>query len=542
MRVIESWKARAVWHRLTELSGGQTRFVDMGVRLYVVKQSQAGGVELVPNKPPVESIRVHDFGGIWDTALSRFVGPSKAPVRWACSEAQCELIAHGPHLAPKILCYGSEGAGKTELLAMYAIIMALRYAERGVFGYAGATAPTNQRLHTLENKIRSRIPTTWYGWLSSRNELALHCNIAFQLRATLRHSAAVGSPVQGFDWLFCVSDEIQDSIEADPDIETRGRAAPGGVYRRLATCTAKDTSDWRTFRDERKRSPVWCLKRLEGPSNPFVAPEHWDNLKLSLSKRDYQRRVLAMDVAPERALYPNFDRAKHLRPLPRVGAVDVTRQLLNRGDGEYSMLIGHDPGESVDASILLKAYQMPDSDWPVWFAVGEVVTERTTTERHVRHLEHVLQREWGLQYAGGPRALVRYDPHIGIGGDRDREKGISVPVAFKNGGFRALAGNYKDGRPYRIAREDRIELVNVLLENARGDVRLYIATDERATPLCPALVESLEFQERDLLGRAEIKVRHGKDITHYACALGYGLFAIERPRLVRHATQQKSAS
>lgn len=534
MIAATTWRRRKLAARQSDALGGAERYVDMGAALYVVCQDDSG-IEVLPGKPRVRALRRHAFGGIWDSALQRFIGPSANPVRWLCSPEQEELLLHGDELANKLLVYGAEGAGKTEVLAMYALIRALEFAARGIFGHAGATAPTGDRLFTLLRKLRSKMPESWYRYRTRERELALACGITFQLRSTTRHSEAVGSPIQGYDWLFAVSDEIQDSIDANEDIETRGRAAPEGRYRRLNTATAKDSTSWRNFRDGLRANPLWEFRQLQGPSNPFVPQAHWLNLRATLSRRGYQRRVLALDVGPERATYPSFSRERHLRPIPD-DARDVTANILGR---EFGLLIGHDPGELFDVSIMLRAYELPGRPLPVWFVVGELTTEQTTSAKHAAQLLNLLREQYGMEWPGTPKALIRCDPH----GQSERKPDKTVYTQFRNAGLAIRSAQFRPSGTGagNISKDARIETVDSCLETADGTTRLFIALAPGAiqevdgawhgTPVAPRLVESLEMSERDELGRAEVQKKDRSDLSHWTAALGYALWPYERPRL-----------
>ena len=108
----------------------------------------------------------------------------------------------------------------------------------------------------------------------------------------------------GANWVACASDELQDHHDREADIVARGRSAPGGVYKRLCTSTFKDSTEWRNFRDTASKAPDWRVVKLLGLDSPFVWPRHWERFKSNgITLREYQRRVLAMDVGPEAQLY-----------------------------------------------------------------------------------------------------------------------------------------------------------------------------------------------------------------------------------------------
>ena len=474
-----------------------------------------------------------------DTRSRSYTGPSRNPVVWYCSEAQEPLLLHSDSESPRLLVFGAEGAGKTQVLAMYAHLRCLEHA--GSPCHFGATAPTNERLDTVTKALLERAPPDWYTWHEHKKEMRLVFGPTIKCVATKRHSEALGSRIQGFSWpLGCVSDELQDSMREDPDIETRGRGARDGIYRRLCTATAKDSAVFRTFIDSKKTNPLWSLKRLEGTSNAFIHPTYWENLKLTLSPRDYQRRVLAMMVGPERATYPSWDREFNLRPVPQLGAEDVTARELNRWGRNMTVLVGHDPGQIQDVSVLLKAYKVRGQSLPVWYVVGEVTT-KGTTEDHVLALLKVLREQFqcneldrkGRPVVDGRIALVRADPY----GDAENKPDRSIYTLFRQQGvtIRPAAYNAKGDKPGRIGKDARIGMMNTLMCNAAGQRRFYVACDGNRKPCAENFVSSVETSERDEHGKAEVKVKGKFDWSHWSVSAAYALWAIERPRMERLA-------
>src|SRR5690606_10287321 len=182
--------------------------------------------------------------------------------------------------------YGGEGAGKTRTLAMWLLLRALEHA--GSDGFIGATSPTNKRLKELRRALRERAPQAWGTWIESAKEYHFRFHVTIQCLSTVRRSSDEGSPIQGWSWRACGSDELQDQIHANEDIETRGRDALDGEYKRMCTATAKDSATWRAFRDSIVASPLWDIARLPGWTNPFVPRSWWEQLRHVLSPREYR--------------------------------------------------------------------------------------------------------------------------------------------------------------------------------------------------------------------------------------------------------------
>lgn len=522
------------------------RYVDFGVRLFTVEQDP-GGAEAIPGRPRVVRTRdPEDFGGIFDVRLGQWHDESANPVVWYASEEQRRLVLHGSDLADKIICRGAEGAGKTRgVVAPWALLRSmLDFAGQGV--EIGATAPTMRRLETLRIALFEKMPPEWYSWRQRDGLLHLHCNVNLRLLSTHRTSEAEGSPVQGFDWVAWIGDEGQDQLHAMDDIRARGRRAPGGRYRQMMSVTVKDSPEYRAFEDKWAASPNSAVVPLSGFTNPFVAAEHWENLRQTLSERAYRRRVLAENVGSEHVTYHAWDRAQNLRPIPMLGAEDVTRQVLAPWGQNISVLVGHDPGKLCDVSLILKAYAVRGVALPVWWVVDEVTTEQTTTEQHVAALLARLRTRWGcnqLDWKGrvaedGATALVRADPYSDSGNDEQRPD-KSVYTIFRREGLRILPAATKPSTTVnsaaRIPKEAGIDMINDLLCSASGVRRLLVACDEQRQPSAKKLVAALETSERDAAGKAETQKKDKSDVSHWPAALRYALWELERPGRRRQA-------
>lgn len=543
-------EARAARKEAAEFLSDTDRFVDFGIELRVV-QKDPHGRELIAGKPLLRVVNKYRFGGMVDVkeTPAQYVGPSRDPQIWYCSEDQAPLIMHGDELPLGLLVYGSEGAGKTVCLAMWHMLRVLEHIGESREG--GQTAPTEPRLEMVRAEMRRLYRREWYRYKASEDLFVFADGdedraTKIRLVSTHKQSEAQGSRVQGFSWSWAGRDEAQDQVEAHEDVESRGREAAYGRYRQLATATAKDNPQWRTFRDFVLSSGKWVKHTLLGRRSPFVWPSFWDDKMATMSPREYARRVEAQDVPPERVLYSTWERGDAvqplgLRPVPE-NAVDVTAEVLARWGSNLSVLVGHDPGNLFDVSILLKAYRLPRSARHTWWVVDEVTTEQSTTENHVRALLQRGRDRWncnqvdwkGRPVEDGPRMLVRADPYSDSGAG-DAQPDRSVYTVFRQHGltihpaaYIAAADKVKVGR---VPKEGRIDMVQTLLCAADKSRRLYVACDDRRTPAAPKLVDAFETCERDEAGKAETQRKDKRDHSHWPAALGYGLWVLERPRL-----------
>lgn len=579
--------ARAERRQLTEIvRRSSAEYIDMGIELRVVERDPSG-VPLVPgNSEPMrvvgEPIR---RGGIVKISLdengnrtARIVAPSKNPVVWFVSQAQCDLILHdGP--APWVLVQGSEGSGKTTVLCMFVAIEAVNHLghEREI----GVTAPTFNRLSHVKREIKRWWRPSWYRFSERYQKFTFHAGPTVQLVSAVQRSEEAGSPIQGANWVAHAGDELQDHFEREGDIEARGRSAPRGWYPRLNTSTFKDSSAWRTFRsacvansnedDESKRA--WHVTKLFGLESPFISPLHWERLRNggTMTPREYRRRVLAEELGPEAQLYHCWLRGENgsgnLRVLPSLDlslhVEDVTAEILRPyapPGVNLHVLAGNDPGKRQHVTIYLKAFRFAadvrrGDRRPRWFVVGETTSPDSTIEAHVAEVLKRLRVEWRCnEIQRGPdgkpsiappprQVLVRIDPHSKTG---DEHPGRDYYSIWRSFGIVARAANYDGDRPAQIKVESRINLVNTLLcavsDSEDGTRRLFVACNENGQPLtknpgqAEHVVDAFEAMERNEAGEAEWENKDRHDKSHWTAAIGYALWQVERENVHRRAS------
>lgn len=549
-------RRNSLWRKARELArGDDDRFLDIGIALRVVRQDVERGVEAIAGAPPLVAVGRDPvrLGGRFDTSLGAFIGPPESHLVWYIGERQSEILLRRDPAKSRTLLYSAEGGGKTVLMAQWLVIQVLLLAQAGEPGFVGATAPTQKRLKSLRDAVMDIIPCdfakqrragSWATWFQDDQELRFATGHVLQFRATKKQSGATGSPIQGYTWKASGDDELQDSVEngADPDIEARLRGAR--ISYRMCTATAKDSPNWRTFRDAKLSTPDWSLERLRYDETPFVWADHWERMQRNVSLREWQRRGLAMDVGPERMVYHTWDRAKNLIPIPQIGAEDVTAEILRPWGPNHTVLVGHDPGKLFDVSILLKAYRLRGQQRHSWWVVGEVTTEQSTTQTHVAELlktlraDHQCQQKDWRGNATGPTALVRVDPYS-PNGDDELHPDKTVYTIFRAAGLRALPGamtpSVNEVKVAKVPKEAGIQMIVGLLCDLHDKRYLFVNCDDRRTPVAPRLVEAFELSERDEGGKAETQRKNKKDLSHWLAGLRYGLWTLEKPRITSEA-------
>lgn len=433
----------------------------------------------------------------------------------------------------KELVYGAFGGGKTRTVSMLAVLLSLSLCEKGYAGtrqlFGGAVAPTEKRQKLIVAGLAEVCRPEWYRFRKKESDwLFTPLGVTLEIRSSKEQSAETGTPIQGQNWSFAVVDELQDQTRAYPHIQVRGRSAPEGKYPIIATATAKDSMAWREFRDNLVGLHI---SRLEGRSNAFVWPSFWDELQKTLSARDYKRMVLALDVGPERAVYPAWERDKNIAVIPRIGAVDVTERILGNG---WKMLGGHDPGVLRNATVLLKAYRLATEEFFRWYVVGEFVTDGTTTREHGEKCAQFVRSKWGLRLEPErpdiSQVLVRNDPWS------ESEYGThkSVYLELEKCGFAVKSAAYTkraEGKG-RVHLRASVEMLNGLMRSAGGRRRFFVAQGDDGRPVAPMLVRSIELSEWDRSGDREVGRKDDKDRdpTDLPSALRYALWSYERTR------------
>ncbi len=567
-----SWRYRKAQRSIAEKLDRQDRFIDYGVKIRVVRADPKGKA-LIRGKPALKLAVVDEIhrGGIWDTLELDYVGPSQNPVVWLVDEIGLPVILHGDDLPVNLLVEGSMGGGKTVLTVQWTILRALEHAGTG--GEIGFTAPTRARMGEALRDFRELTRRDWYRW-SARDHMALfHCDARVMFVSTHKGSRDEGSRIQGQGWVAAATEEIQDAVDEDGNIEARGRDA-AETFKRCVNATIKDFPKYRSWKnrvleareflpgdgDEKPTGPkLWGHVRKLGVQSPFVPESWWRRLRGTLTDEEYRRKVLCEDVASEARVYYKFDRSRNVMPLPTIGARDVTQRELER-HGTYQFLLAHDPGRVWDVTEVLRAYELPLAARiaqlppekqaeirrlpekrlaemglldPVWFVIGEISSKRTTTEGHVRDVKQRMRERFG---AAPAHCFVKADSTTK--GHRDEEQPhVTVYKVWQEAGFRIQPAAYRPARPGHapeaalIPVEARLDLVNTLLCNADGVTRLIVGQNDRGELLAPKLVEGFEGLEKDEFGYAERGRKDDTDLTHWPCAVGYGLWALEWTRI-----------
>ena len=540
-----TWRKRQWERQLAARTQSVDHLVDIGVELRTVVQDPKGE-RLIEGKPRLRVLRVRRAGGILDTQLGQLVAPSQQRTIWYCSEDQEPIILHADTMPLGVQVYGSEGAGKTTVLPRWVYFRWLELL--GEKREGGFIAPTKKRLRMFLKELQAAFPPSWYTYLKSEELLTLADGTRLQMVSAHQQSKDEGSPVQGFSWSFAAGDEDQDMVERHDDIEARGRSAKVvnevARYKQIRTCTPKDSSEFRAHKDKLDASGHWTRLTMLGLRSPFVGASHWERLKATLSLREYQRRVLAMDVGPELAVYYGWDRTRHLTPRPQI-ATDVTAAILadyqsyTRPGAQFALLGHHDPGTIYNTTLFSRLVMF--GSVPTWMVVGELQTKQTTARQHARQVRDYLRERFAVEMdprmdPDSTKAAIFCDPHGKGEGDTDYQTHY---LAMQAEGLDVFSPARK-----QIQRAARIGMINRLLAPADGPPRLVVAIDAQKQPAAPVLVDAIE----SLVKRAGEDNPEGarrkdeQDKTHAPAALAYGLWPFEQESLTAETIRRALAA
>lgn len=541
-----TWQKRSMQRWLAASVSSFDRYVDIGVELRVVAADPQGEMQLDGVEQRMRVLRIHRAGGLLDTATHELVGPSRAPRLWYCSEDQEPVILHPDDALPGQLVYGSEGSGKSTAIAMWLYFRWLELLGEG--REIGCCAPVRKRLKVVRVEAFKLWGPTWFRYRKSEDLVVFADGTRVQFVSTKKQSKAGGSPVQMYNWSAAAQDELQDQDdEAHDDIGQRCRSAKNGRPKRIASCTAKPTSAFRTRRARMLASGAWLKRVMLVAKSPFISPAFIEQRKRELSDREFRRRFGAEDLTPQLAEYPSWSRDRNLIKFTPGEWEDVTGYELARwtprGAEEFDYLAGHDPGALCDVTLFLKALRryrtvvvngtVEKYAETVWIVVGEETTDFTTTQQHLDKLKK-------LPWLANKRVLVRCDPY----GGNDNKPDRTVYTQFRNAGYTILPAAFSVAdptKPGRVPKNEGIEVINMLLWNAMHETRLYVAIDKHGVPVAPRLVQSFEEAERDEKGRAEMQRKNESDLSHWTAAIRYALWVLERPRLHERQDERRAA-
>jgi hypothetical protein len=300
--------------------------------------------------------------------------------------------------------------------------------------------------------------------------------------------------IVGPDWAWALVDEVdtvQEQIAARGYEKILGRIRVGHVNQ-LAFLSTPEGYAWhyKTFgTNEAAADTGKRLIRMRSQDNPHLPESYLDNMRERYTKAMLDAYMNGLYVNLKTGqVYDRFSRDHHVKPLPDG---------LQPSD---HILVGIDFNVGNMSAVLLVARGR------AVYAFGEIMGAHDTDDLCRKARQRFPQRP-----------LYAYPDASGA--NRSTNASLSDIGILRSYGFQNRAPEANP--PVR----DRVNVVQALLLNAKGETRLWVS------PECPRLIESLERQGYDDRGEPDKKsgYDHACDALGYplhrlfAAELGYGL-------------------
>lgn len=493
----------ALYERIRD--AGQHRVVDLGVRVQVHRRD---GGKVYPAEFLGDEHGPYVWGGRYDDRVGEYTGPPQAVVTLACHPGQVGLLTFRDpsQQIRRVLCIGAPGGGKTKAVVLKGVLEGAKAAHRII----GMVAPTAARLKIMWSKFLETVsPLGWIDDVSPQeHEITLVNGVLYQFRAAKQASAALGVPVQGYDWDVAIEDEQQNMTDqALLEVDLRGRRA-GTSYVVYSTATNQLISEFQERLGVYERAPHVKVLRFSGYENSWIDPAYWDSFRGRLSAVQFRRLIDGERPPIEGRIYPCFDLDLNVAPRP-ITRRDITEKVTHERYGEpFRWIVGQDFGQRVNASTVFKCFAGDGPNERLWWAVGELATvDGAGITAHVPRLISWMRETFG---AGPKEILVVGDPHCSRTRSNDGASESDYSV-MQRAGFHAVKAAY--GK--QIPRRDRFGMVNTLLCDGDGVRRLFVEKLEDGTPACPDMVRSFQFYGWGPSGEPQQFNKDGRDPSHY---------------------------
>lgn len=222
----------------------------------------------------------------------------------------------------------------------------------------------------------------------------------------------------------------------------------------------------------------WASWQFPTISSPFIPLEEIEQARADMDPKSFRQEFLAAFESMSGRVYYPFDRKLHVGKYPFNPHLPVW--------------VGQDFNVDPMCSVILQ----PQPNGEVW-AVSELYEVNSSTEQICEALE---KRYWRVH----DKIVIYPDP---AGGNRSSARGESDLDIFREKGFKKI--KYRAKHPAVV---DRINAVNRMLLNAKGEIRLRV--DES----CKHLIMSLE---QTLYRKGTREIDKSLGVEHITDALGY---------------------
>ena len=290
--------------------------------------------------------------------------------------------------------------------------------------------------------------------------------------------------LRGVSLNFCVLDEMQD-MKPETWYKVIRPTLSSTVGGSLIIGTPKGFSAfydlWKLGQDEEMiKRGQWESWQFVTADSPFIPEEEIESARGDLDQKSFEQEYLASFTTMSGRVYYPFNRDLHVKPC--------------KFNPKLPIWVGQDFNIDPMSSIILQ----PQPNGEVW-AVDEIMLYSSSTEEVTEELERKFWR-WKQQITLYP------DP---AGAHRQHARGESDLDIFREKGFKRI--DFPKKHP-PIA--DRVNSVNKMLMNAKGEIRLYV------DPSCRNMIESLE---QVLYKQGSRDIDKAAGVEHMTDALGYAI-------------------
>jgi hypothetical protein len=442
--------------------------------LRVQWKAQNDGGLLVP-----DSELLFDAGGEWNKLSKQWTGNGAtlkelglhggqlAGARWlvewfrAKAEGRKLLLRGRPVYTG--LFHGGRRAGKTDLAAKAGVTYAIMRPGTWTWLISSSQPKTEE----LAEAVKDWLPVNWYDWRGAPYyQFTLPNGSVIWLR-----TAYDPEDLKRGRCDFAVFNEGQEIAEKAYGIVRAATADNGGLTLIAANPPDAPIGYWieKLFEEARagKRQAVEFF--FDNKLNPHVDYESLESMREDVDDRTYRREVLGEFLPRQDVVFHAWKsdgQDANVRPLPQVGAKDVTRAFTRKNLGrEFHKILGLDLQRNPVCAVELRAYEDPaDVDGePLLFAVEEIIVENG----YEADLSAALLAR-GYDQATTALIIDASGSWQGI----DREKKHTSFDLFREYGWRFL---YKPDE--RLEKNpdilQRVAATNAHMKNAAGKRRLF---------------------------------------------------------------------
>lgn len=463
------------------------------------------------------------WGGHYDRLVRRYVDPpddAPPPKVLRCHAKQLELLEADDLYEAMLL--GGPGTAKT----YGGILWKLRRGLKRPNTVGGIVGPTVERLRMSIWPDYIALVGGILGWIDHVADkdmtIRLKNGRVEQFVGARIGDRRRGSASQGRSWDDVLFDEVQNcDPEAIKDGRERGRRAGKDFRVRHTATNFKVSPHFASLKASFVDAPNKKLIRVTPEDNTFVDRAFYEELRSTMTEREYRIRINAEDIPSDQLTYPEVHDRLSTRPLPTPGDgwQEITRSTFKDRFGiPANHILTLDPGSRATVTVELRCFLEPVLRERVWFICGEVNSLNSETQEE--HSAKLLRR-----YETSLDAIIG-DPHRNhAGGNSD--PGRSAYQAYRADGWKIFPAV---PQTQNLLKFDRIQMVRRLLCDARGVRRLFFACNDAREHLAPKTWTAFKTLEKGEDGQDEKVRKDWNDMTHWTAGTGYGLVPFELRR------------